>query len=33
MVREMYDDGRKRIIAREQLRSMKEEKQFLSDKL
>ena len=33
MVREMYEDGRKSIILREQLNSMKEEKQFLVDKL
>ena len=33
MVREMYEDGRKSIILREQLNSMKEEKQLLSDKL
>ena len=33
MVREMYEDGRKSIILREQLNSMKEEKQFLFDKL
>ena len=29
-VREMYEDGRKRSILREQLNSMKEEKQLLS---
>jgi len=33
MVREMYEDGRKSNILREQLNSMKEEKQFLSDRL
>ena len=33
MVREMYEDGRKSTKLREQLNSMKEEKQLLSDKL
>ena len=33
MVREMHADGRKSRILREQLNSMKEEKQLLSDKL
>ena len=33
MVREMYEDRRKSIILREQLNSMKEEKQLLFDKL
>ena len=33
MVREMYEDGRKSIILREQLNSMEEEKQMISDKL
>jgi len=33
MVREMYEEGRKHIILREQLNSMKEEKQLLSNKL
>ena len=33
MVREMYEDERKSTRLREQLNSMKEEKQFLSDKL
>ena len=33
MVREMYEDGRKSIIHREQLKSMKEETQLLSNKL
>ena len=33
MVREMYEDGRKSSILREQLNSMDEEKQLLSDKL
>ena len=33
MVREMYEDGRKSSRLREQLNSMKEEKQLLSDKL
>ena len=32
-VREMYEDGRKSSVLREQLNSMKEEKQFLSDRL
>ena len=32
-VREMYEDGRKSSILREQLNSMEEEKQLLSDKL
>ena len=32
-VREMYEDGRKSSILREQLNSLKEEKQLLSDKL
>lgn len=32
-VREMYEDGRKSNILREQLNSMKEEKQLLSDRL
>ena len=33
MVREMYEDGRKSIMLRKQLNSMKEEKQLLADKL
>ena len=33
MVREMYEDGKKSNRLREQLNSMKEEKQLLSDKL
>jgi len=33
MVREMYEDERKSNILREQLNSMEEEKQLLSDKL
>ena len=33
MVREMYEDERKSSILQEQLNSMREEKQFLSDKL
>ena len=33
MVREMYEDGRKSSILREQLNSMKEEKKLLSSKL
>ena len=33
MLREMYEDGRKSIILQEQLNSMKEENQFLFDKL
>ena len=33
MVREMYEDGRKSSILREQLNSSKEEKQLLSEKL
>lgn len=33
MVREMYEDVRKSSILREQLSSVEEEKQFLSDKL
>ena len=32
-VREMYEDGRKSSILREQLNSVEEEKQLLSDKL
>ena len=32
-VREMYEDGRKSNILREKLNSLKEETQFLSDKL
>ena len=32
-VREMYEDGRKSSILREQLNSMKEEKQLLFDRL
>jgi len=32
-VREMYEDGRKSSILRDQLNSMKEEKQFLSNRL
>ena len=33
MVREMYEDGRKSSILREQLNSVEEEKQILSGKL
>ena len=33
MVREMYEDGRKNNILREQLNSVEEEKQMLSNKL
>ena len=33
IVREMYEDGRKSSILREQLNSVEEEKQLLSDKL
>jgi len=33
MVREMYEDGRKRSMLRKHLNSMKEEKQLLANKL